>query len=170
MSVRECPREREVVEAVVRTGCRAGLGEALQLHLVECASCRELTSLVEGIQADQASATRAHQLPTASQVWWRARVRARLEAAHSVDRPIGVVQQVTAAALVGLAASLVGLGPIVDAVTWFGDAAARIPVEDVAGMLAAALQASPIRLTMVAAVGCLAIVIPIAALVALSRD
>lgn len=170
MSARECPVERSVLEGLGRSGCRAGLSDSLEHHLDGCPSCRELANLVGRLRTDHAHALEERALPTASQVWWRARVRARLEAAHAVDRPIGVAHKVSMAALLGLAASLVGLQSVVDGVAALGDVTSRIVVDDVAGVVTAALQTGPIRLMLLAAAGCLAVVVPVAALVALSRD
>lgn len=170
MRLQECPREPAVVEALATHGCRAALGEVLERHVLECPSCRELSSLAESIRADHANAMHEPQLPTASQVWWRARVRARLDAAHTVERPIGVAHKMTVAALVGLTASLVGAQSIGDWVTMLRSVGSHVAIDDVSGVVSAALQSEPIRLTMLAAAGCVAIVVPVAALVALSRD
>jgi hypothetical protein len=86
-AVRECPREREALSAVV-----AGtLEHSLERHVTECAECREVIAVsrwLQGIAREDAEAI----LPLAERVWWRAQVERRLSTrralAERAARPI----------------------------------------------------------------------------------
>ena len=77
------------------------------------ASWDELTCTPPGATCDDAARrSRAGEarssLPAVGPAWWRARVRAREEAARAAARPIRVVQGAAIAALAGLTAAIAG--------------------------------------------------------------
>lgn len=78
-------------------------------HLATCEGCRELHLLVTTLQHEHADALAQARIPSAGQVWWRAELRARHEAAATAARPITVVTGLAAASLLGLLASLAGV-------------------------------------------------------------
>src|SRR5512144_1820945 len=108
-----CPRESEVFEAVAFN--REG---DVRDHLATCAICAEIADVAGALRADHAAACREAPVPSAGAVWWRATVRARAEAAHTVSQPITVLQGIAGACGVGLAAALAGVAW--RSFDWFG--------------------------------------------------
>ncbi len=179
MSQIDCPREPEMVAAVlgghwhdglasdaasdaasdsadaadVRGGDR--LGE-LRAHAEACEVCADVAAVAPLLRDDYAAA-RDLEVPAAGQVWWRAALRARAEAAEAAARPMIWLQ--------GLAGACVsGIGVALLSVAW--------PAihSSVAG--AAPLLLQPIRdqLPLVVAVGVLLIAAPVAFYVAVTRE
>lgn len=163
-----CPHEPQLLEWVVQ-GRPSNRSEGVDQHVAVCESCREVVSLAEHFFASRQQALAEMALPTASQIWWRARVRARLEAAELAERPITVAQGLAAAAIAGLAASVIGLRWIVGSVGIARDVAARAAGAGVADLVLA-LGASPLGwAVLIAAVGVL-VLMPIAAILAFSGE
>jgi hypothetical protein len=100
MSRRLCPREQEVVDAMLPNGRLAETSELLQ-HVAECESCRELHEVMAMLRPDH-TFTDEVSLPSAGQIWWRAAVRARMDAARAAGRPVAWAQGATAASLLGI--------------------------------------------------------------------
>lgn len=150
-------------------GSAGPVDEDLQRHLGACASCRDTMAIVRALRHDDRLAASDRAVPTASHVWWRARVRARVEAAQAVDRPISVVQSISIAALLGLAVSLVGLQPLRGWLRHIRDVVSHFAGADVATTLSAVLHGGPLWLMLVAGV-CLAVLMPVAAAIAWPRD
>ena len=61
-------------------------------------------------------------VPAAGQVWWRAAIRARLEATQTVARPLTWLYGVSGACVLGLLVAVVGWlwPPVQQAATWIG--------------------------------------------------
>ena len=69
----------------------------------------EIEAIVAEAIAAEASLARAEAAPPSSAiVWWRAQMRARLEAARAAQRPITIVHALAIACGAGLALSLIG--------------------------------------------------------------
>ena len=100
MSRHLCPREQEVVDAMLPQG-RLPEASELQQHVAGCESCRELHEVMAMLRPDHALSEEA-SLPSAGQIWWRAAVRARMEAARAAARPVAWAQGATAASLLGI--------------------------------------------------------------------
>src|SRR5689334_7907383 len=77
--------------------------------MATCAVCREVAMVTRLMGADRDQDRSDIRVPAAGQVWWRAAVRARLEAVHAAARPLSWSQGVAAACAVGLVMALVGL-------------------------------------------------------------
>jgi hypothetical protein len=103
-----CNREPEVFTAVTTGGWPHQSSRELQGHVVECAVCADLVEVALLLAADHARGLEKSSVPSAGQVWWRARVRARAEARRAAERPMHIVQAITAACVVGGVAG--GLG------------------------------------------------------------
>lgn len=103
-----CRHEDAVVAAAIG-GAAVPPAHDVSPHLAACASCRELHDLVWSLREDRAEALSQVQVPSAGQVWWRAELRARQEAAAAAARPITVATGLAAACLVGLLASIAGV-------------------------------------------------------------
>jgi hypothetical protein len=64
--------------------------------------------IADAIAAEASTARREAQPPSSAIVWWRAQMRARQEAARSVERPLTIVHGLAIACGVGLLLSIVG--------------------------------------------------------------
>jgi hypothetical protein len=101
---RGCEREPEVVEMLLRDGKAAEPAPELVHHVDTCGPCGELRELMTMLREETRRDAEV-ALPAAGQVWWRAAVRARMDAAHTAARPVTWAQGVTAAVLAGLIAT-----------------------------------------------------------------
>jgi hypothetical protein len=115
MSRFECAREQEVAEALRRGWFDAaeeppavpGSPDDLRAHAGECEVCADVV-LVAGIFRSERDVARHDvQVPAAGQVWWRAAIRARLEATQAAARPMTWVYGVAGACAAGLGAAVV---------------------------------------------------------------
>jgi hypothetical protein len=66
--------------------------------------------VAEAIAAEASVARREAAPPSSAIVWWRAQMRARQEAARTVERPLTIVHGLAIACGVGLLLSVVGTG------------------------------------------------------------
>jgi hypothetical protein len=105
----ECVREADVLEAVAFGRWPAQCAE-LPAHVSSCPVCADLLEVARALHADRDALCRAAQPPAAGMVWWRATIRARADAARTVTQPIGVLQGIAGASVVGAAAGLVTIG------------------------------------------------------------
>ena len=64
--------------------------------------------LADLLRAEMEEATRHVRVPAAGQIWWRAAVRARLEAAQGASKPITWMQGIAGAGAAGFAVALLG--------------------------------------------------------------
>jgi hypothetical protein len=84
-----CESEQAVVEAV-----RSGRTDPrLQAHIAECPVCAEVSRVAHMLRREDELAEAGVQLPKAAQVWWRAQLRSRREAAERAVRPIAIVER-----------------------------------------------------------------------------
>jgi len=104
---RHCDREDDVLAHLIETP-HTPLSAPLQAHLGECAGCRDLALVGSALRLDHATALAQVRVPSAGQVWWRAELRARQDAAARATRPITVATGLAAACLLGLLASVAG--------------------------------------------------------------
>jgi hypothetical protein len=117
-----CDREEDVLEAVMSGRWRPedsgdptvpgapGI-DALRGHAAGCPVCRDLAAVAAAFQDERDLAFRAFrdaQVPASGQVWWRATMRTRAEAAATAARPITMVQGLAGTCAAGLCAGLVG--------------------------------------------------------------
>lgn len=167
----ECPREQDVVAVVLSRRWPDGCDEELRIHAAACEVCRDAAAVASLLHEDEQLARRDVQVPAAGQVWWRAAIRARVEAVHAAERPLTWLHGVAAAIAAGLLAALLGLAwPSIErAGAWVAAQSISInPVTAETGqLLYAALQRGlPVALT----VGVFVILGPIAIYFALSDD
>ena len=102
----ECPREQEVIQAIVAGSVE---DEAVRAHLAACETCAEAALLAAALRDDQPVACGEASLPAAGTVWWRATIRARADAARLAARPITAWQGVAVAVAIGLVAGVGGM-------------------------------------------------------------
>ena len=103
----ECRHEGDVVAAVTTGRWPSAVDQTLREHVASCAVCAEVLQVAEAMTAIEQETLADTRLPAAGQVWWRAQVRARHEAAAVAARPVMVAQAVGAAAALGLVAGVV---------------------------------------------------------------
>jgi len=99
----ECPREQDVLDAIVSTRWP----DDLQPHVDQCPVCRDLATVAAALGDEGQAARRERHPPTSGQVWWRATMRTRAEAARAAARPITLLQALLAACGVGVFAALI---------------------------------------------------------------
>jgi hypothetical protein len=164
----ECPREAEVVRAVL-SGVWARIdNDELLAHTAECAVCGEVTAIAVLLREDAEQARREVLVPAAGQVWWRAAVRARLERTQAATRPMTWLHGITAAIAFGVLLAGISVawpsvaGTVQDVRTLVGG---LIPGGEVTGAIVGALRQS-LTLAFVVAAGL--IITPLALYFALS--
>ena len=165
-----CIHEHEVVAAVLSRRWDQASDE-LQQHAADCAMCCDVVAVARLLSADQEQARTEAHVPAAGQVWWRAAVRARLEAAHAVDRPLTWLHGIAAACAAGVACAAIGTAwPSLREMAWwftFDTFGADSRMADVAAFVTAAIQRSLPLAFVVAA--CL-VLAPVALYFALTDD
>jgi hypothetical protein len=109
MTVPECPREQEVINAIVTGRWPDQCDETLQAHTLECHVCKEMLEVASVLLVEREGLHEEMSVPSAGQVWWRAAIRARLEATQQVARPLSWLFGVTVACAIGLAMTVVEL-------------------------------------------------------------
>ena len=116
------------------------------MHAAQCEICRDVVALASLLSVEQEQMRRDVHVPAAGQVWWRAAVRARLDAAHLAARPLTWLQGIAGACAVGLAWAVAGMAwpSIRYAAGWVSAQAlgADSRVGDVAVLVTAAIQRS----------------------------
>jgi hypothetical protein len=115
-----CPREVEVVASLLDRRSMGIDDEALAAHLGVCDTCREVAELTRVMSSDHERARGEIHVPAAGQVWWRAAVRARLEAVHAAARPLTWSHGIASACAIGLVMAMLGFAwPMVRETAWW---------------------------------------------------
>ena len=170
MTVDGCSHEDHVVQAVLSGAWPSRCDRELVTHAAGCDICSEVASIATLLRADHDEARRHVQVPAAGQVWWRSAIRARLETAQASTQPMTWMHGVTAAIMVGVILTIVGvLWPSVGtAAEWIRAQAVSIsPQASVADVVLGALRQSFI---IAAVAGACLILAPLALYFALSDD
>ncbi len=92
----ECRREAEVVSAVHAAEWPPAEGSELAAHFASCLACNEVAAVASSFDAERRSANRVVSVPSAARVYWRAQMRARLEATEAASQPLTIAQGVAA--------------------------------------------------------------------------
>ena len=108
MSGIECVREPDVVAAVLDRRWPHGCDEDLLTHAETCEICADVL-LVASVLRDEQAVARDLDVPAAGQIWWRAAIRARAEAAHAAARPMVWLQGLAGACASGLGVALLSM-------------------------------------------------------------
>jgi hypothetical protein len=146
-----CRYEADVLAAVA-DGSWDHAPEALKTHVTTCRTCSDLALVSQLLKTDHAAMVAEANVPSAGQVWWRAQVRARAEAAEAAARPLFVAQALACAAVVGLLVALV---------TWLWPAG---------GWHFVATAPSELSLTTWVAIGAWVVIAPVALYLVFARD
>lgn len=109
-----CEHEAGVVQAVLGGQWPDACDRTLRDHASACEVCREVVAIVpllrdDYVEARDAIGRRDVPLPSAGQIWWRAAVHARADAARAAARPLVWGYGVAAACAIGLAAAGISL-------------------------------------------------------------
>jgi hypothetical protein len=110
MTARICEHEAAVTQAVLSRQWPHACDQALQTHARTCEVCGEVVSIAALLREDYDEARKAISrrdvpLPSAGQIWWRAAVRARADAARAAARPLVWGYGAAAASAIGLLAA-----------------------------------------------------------------
>ena len=159
MTLHECPRESDVLDAVASARWPDRARPELVAHVAACPVCADVAIVAQALRGDQDAAWEEASVPPAGQVWWRAEMRARQEAIRAASRPIAIAQSVAAVLVLGL--TLVAGGV---AWPWIQRYLATVRVTEVS------LVASPFVLPLLVALGTLAVVAPVALYLVLSDE
>jgi hypothetical protein len=98
----DCPREGEVVSAVLGGTWPDRCDDSLVAHAAHCVTCREVAQVSMLLHEDVDHARIDVVVPAAGQIWWRAAVRARLESTHAAARPMTWMHAITGAIVLGV--------------------------------------------------------------------
>jgi hypothetical protein len=163
MTAPECVRESEIVDQIAAGHWPDAAPEALRVHAASCPICADLALAASALHDDAAAVMQAPMaLPSAGQVWWRAELRARHEAAQLAQRPVLAVQVV--AAVVVLAALVTGVRSLIpDASAWLARTASVARTGSLATI-------EPLTLALIVAVGLWLVLGPIAVYMVVRAD
>jgi hypothetical protein len=173
----ECVREAEVLDALfagrlhpdrLAVG-RAVETEEIEAHVAGCSVCRDVVTVATVFREDRRQALAGVQVPPAGQIWWRAAIRARLEATQAVERPLTWAHGVAAACAAGLTAGAARIAwPTVErGLGWLGDGWSLGPAVAPVAELTAAVAQRTVPFTILAVCVVLA---PVALYLALAED
>lgn len=109
MTRHECPREQDVLDAIDARRWPDRCDAGLRAHVAHCPVCADLGHVASLLRDDHDRWWQAASVPPATEVWWRARMRARAEAERAVSRPVLVAQVVFGVLTVALAAGVLAL-------------------------------------------------------------
>lgn len=160
MTIIECPRESDVLDAVASGKWPHRVPE-LAGHVASCAVCSDVAAVAQAMRADHEVVWQEASIPSSGQAWWRAEMRARHEAILQASRPIAIAQG--SALLVAIA--------VIGAIGWLGWTWIRQEPStfDLSWVSAQAL-ASPLALSLVVALLTLAVITPVALYLVLSDE
>src|SRR5579871_1537646 len=98
----DCRMEAEILAAIAEARWPAGVAAELRDHAAACPACSDLIAVAAAVLNEKRELRSTAALPDAGQVWWRAQLRARREAAEAAGRPITAAQLVAFGCAVGL--------------------------------------------------------------------
>jgi hypothetical protein len=104
MTLRRCPREREVIEQVQSGQWPNGSAEDLRQHVDGCRACGELVFVMQAFRSVRATSVASANPSSAGVLWWRAQLRRRNAAIEQISRPILGAQIFAFAVTIAIAA------------------------------------------------------------------
>ena len=109
MTAPDCPREQDVINAIVLGRWPHHCDQTLHAHVAECRACKEIVDVTSVFRLEREELHREVSVPSAGQVWWRAAIRAKVEASEQAARPLSWLFGVSVACVVGLSIAVVEL-------------------------------------------------------------
>jgi hypothetical protein len=106
--MKECTREREIVEAVAAGRWPDACGDELRNHAASCRTCNEVVLVASAIHEQRALDLAQTHVPPAGLIWWRTQLRTRQEAVRRAERPLTIAHALAAASIAGVSAALIG--------------------------------------------------------------
>ena len=159
MTLTDCRFETAVLDEVGAGRWPAESPAALREHVASCPVCADVALVAAEMRDTEAAVAEPVALPSAGQVWWRAELRARHEAASLAQRPVIAVQVV--AAVVCVLALVTGIRSFApDAWGWVVQAASLSRSTDVSSW----------NLLLVAAIGFWLVLAPLAVYMVMRAD
>jgi hypothetical protein len=104
--MKECTREREVIDAVATGRWPDACQEELRSHAANCRTCSDLVLVASALRDEHDLALSQVRVPPAGLIWWRAQLRTRQEAVRRAERPLTIAHALAAASIGGVAAAL----------------------------------------------------------------
>jgi hypothetical protein len=105
MTAAECPREQDLLDALVSARWPDRCDEGLRAHVAGCAACADIATVAVPLLYEDEQTYHNARVPPSGLVWWRAELRARQETARIASRPVTVVQWLTVACTAALVAA-----------------------------------------------------------------
>jgi hypothetical protein len=99
-----CPRESEILDALMTARWPNACGDELRTHAQTCALCADLVLVATAITNDVPEA----HVPTSAVVWWRMQRRERAEAARTASRTLTIVQASSIVAAIAVVLTILG--------------------------------------------------------------
>lgn len=165
----ECPYEAEVLSAVLQERWPEHVDASLRTHAASCAICSEVAAIAGALGGSLGELRSSAPVPDASQIWWRAQVRARREAVQAAGRPISAVQAIACACAMGVMGACFGATS-----TWFQAALKRISSSaatfDLAALRSSMTAMLDTRGVLVLSLAAVLLLVPTAVCVVLARD
>jgi hypothetical protein len=163
MTLIECPRESDVLDALASKRWPHRVDRELVDHVASCDICSDVLAVAAAMQEDRDATWREANVPSSGQAWWRAEMRARHEAILAASRPITFAYIAAASFALALLAI----------VCWFAwpaihDFVASLTTSLTSGPTEAA--AFPLTLPLLVALGALLVVAPVALYLVLSDE
>lgn len=159
MTLIECPRESDVLDALASKRWPHRVDRELVDHVASCEICSDVLVVAAAMQEDRDATWREANVPSSGQVWWRAEMRARHEAIRAASRPITFAYVAAAS----IALTLMAI------VSWFAWPALHDFVSAIASTQESELS-SPVTLPLLVALGALLVVAPVALYLVLSDE
>jgi len=90
MTLKNCPREKEVRELVEhgQWPVAADIAPELSTHVNSCRGCSDLVLVAEAFRRARAASTATARLVPPGVLWWRAQLRRRNQAVERLARPL----------------------------------------------------------------------------------
>jgi hypothetical protein len=159
VTIIECPRESDVLDAVASEKWPNRVTAELVDHVAACAICSDVLTVARAMRADQELTWQDASIPSSGQAWWRAEMRMRQEAIRKASRPIAVAQ----------AAALLGAVALIGTAGWLAWSRQDLSSFDLMKVSAQAM-ASPLALSLVVVIFALAVITPVVFYVVLSDE
>jgi hypothetical protein len=150
----DCEFEAEVLAAVVQSRWPERVDANLRAHALTCAICSDIAAVAGAIDEAHEVMRASVVVPNSGGVWWRARLRARREAAKAAGRPIAAAQVIALACAAGLLGACFGATSSLfqSALGWIASSVAAIDWKALASFAAALLAEHGVLAAGIAAV------------------